>query len=176
MCFFLDVVPSGFSLGTEIYKAILQLVVIGGVGGFVSFYYTKLQKNRDFIFSLIHQTSAVHSDFLALRYKYNAFFIHVSGPLQNVLDQNDVQKLKWKYYEECCSLLSKYQSLKPLLSRYMPKHQREITSIDGHYQVFRRSIRNDKPIMQSDNGQSSDALKELKQLHYTFMKKLADRI
>lgn len=159
----------------DIIKLILQLIIIGIAGGAVSFYYNKLQKNRELLFSLINQTSTVHTDFLALRYKYNVLFSDTGNPIKTILPPADIDKLKWKYYEEACLLLSKFQSLKPLLTKYIPENKDDISKADGHYQAFRRAIRSNEPIFQTQNGKTMDGLKELKELNYLLIIKLADK-
>lgn len=158
----------------DIIKLVLQLLIIGVAGGAVTFYYTRLQKNRELVFNLINQTSTIHTDFLALRYKYNVLFIDTGKPIKNILQTVDIDKIKWKYYEDACLLLSKFQSLKPLFDIYIPSNNDEVSKIDGHYQTFRRAIRSNEPIFQTENGKTSDGLKELKKLNYIVVRKLVD--
>lgn len=160
----------------EVSKLLLQLIILGVVGGGVTFYYNKLQKNREFIFSIINQSSTIHTDFLALRYKYNVLFTESGKPLKSLLSVEEVNKLKWKYYEEACLLLSRYQSLKPLISKYVTELDSELSSIDSHYQSYRRMIRTNQPIFQTEDGKTGAGLTRLKNSHHQIMAALVSRI
>jgi hypothetical protein len=164
-------------MGTaDVIKLILQLVILGIIGGGVTFYYNKLQKNREFVFSIINQVSSIHTDFLALRYKYNVLFTESGRPIQSILSNDEINKLKWKYYEEACLLLSKFQSLKPLVSKYVSGVDSELGEIDAHYQNYRRAIRSDKPIFQSEDGKTGSGLSKLKNSHQHVVSALIQHI
>lgn len=150
-------------------------MILGIVGGGVSYLYNRLQKNRELVLSLISQTSNVHTDFLALRYKYNAFFDDSGKPIRSGLQPDDIEKIKWKYYEEVCILLSRFQSLKPLLNKFLPKNNTDISMIDSYYQTFRRNVRSNQPIFQTEDGKTGEGLKALKTLHYRLVRTLADK-
>ena len=160
----------------EIIKLIFQLIILGIVGGGVTFYFNKLQKNKEIIISVLNQLSSIHTDFLSLRYKFNVFFTEAGKPIQSILSPEEIDKLKWKYYEESCFLLSKFQSLKPLLIKYVPELKEQIALMDGHYQNYRRTIRKNQPIFQNETGKTESALNKLKDLHRDLVNELMSKI
>ncbi|OXB23353.1 hypothetical protein B0A80_11685 [Flavobacterium tructae] len=160
----------------EIIKILLELFIISIIGGAITFYYNKLQKNREILLSLIDQISSVHSQFLSLRYKYNVLFTIPGKPISNILNIDEVNKLKWEYYEEACILISKFQSIKPLLLKFVPELKEEISMVDNYYQVYRRTIRSNQSIFQNENGKTDSAQNNLKKLYYELIQQLTNKI
>lgn len=160
----------------EILKLILQLLILGIIGGAITFYYNKLQKNREIIISIVNQISAIHTDFLSLRYKFNVLFTDSGKPIRTILELGEIDKLKWRYYEEACLLLSKFQSLKPLLLKFIPELKEEIGKMDSYYQNYRRTIRANQPIFQNEKGKTEPGLNDLKDLHRDLINELTNKI
>jgi hypothetical protein len=161
---------------TEIIKLLLQTVILGIIGGAITYYYNKLQKNRELTIHLSNQLASVHTDLISLRYKFNTLFTEIGKPIRSIMDDNEISKLKWKYYEEACVLIAKFQSLKPMLLKFIPEEDNTIRKMDGHYQNFRRSIRRNELIFQDKDSKSEENLKELKNQYQEIQIKLNNKV
>ena len=153
-------------LMVEVIKVILQLILLGIVGGWISWLYTKWQKNREIKVNLIRELSEIQGNFLTIRYKFNTFHVNwgkdkIMKVAEGIKDK-ELEQLKWKYYEEVCDLIGKYQGMKPLLIEFFPKEKQNINYLHEKYQDWRRHVREDKPIFQSIGGKTDKTLNEIK--------------
>jgi len=152
----------------ELIKVILQLILLGIIGGWFSWLYTKWQKNREIKINLIKELSEIQGKFLTIRYKFNAFHINwEKGGIMKIAEaikDKELVQLKWKYYEEACDLIGKYQGIKPLLIEFFPKEKQHVNYLHEKYQDWRRHIREDKPIFQSIDGKTDKTLNEIKSI------------
>lgn len=164
----------------EIIKLFIQLIVIGILGGAVSWMYSKIQKNRELRIQLIKELTKIQGDFLQLRYEYNTFHITWNNDcIERValeMSIDEIIKLKWIKYEKSCALLGEFQSIKPLLIEFFPDVENELNEMHQSFQEWRRRIREDKPVFQTNEGKSDERFKEHKTLYNHVISKLKMRI
>lgn len=163
----------------EIAKFLLQLLFIGILGGAVSWFYSKLQKAREMRIQIIREFSELHGQFIALRYEYNSFHIKWKGKRSadhHPLDDNQANIEKWKCYQRACSLIGRFQGLKPLLVENFHKCTDDIEFIFAKYQDWRRHIGGDKPILQHKDGKNEDGYNDLRHRYNRVVKCMRRRI
>lgn len=147
-------------------KSIIQLIILGIIGGWISRFYSTLQKNREIKINLIKEVARIQGKFLSLRYEFNT--LHVKWNSEKIkkiaqgFDDDELKKIKWQYYEEVCELIGEYQGIKSLLIEFFPKEDKEINFLHTKYQNWRRKIREDQPVFQSIDGKTHQTLNEIK--------------
>jgi len=156
-------------MNLDIVKLFLQLGIIGVLGGAVSWFYSKIQKSREFRYELVKELAKTQGGFLALRYEYNTFHLTWnSNQIMQVaknLDVESINKLKWEKYERACELLGDYQSIKPLLIQFYPNLESDFNQMHQTYQEWRRRIREGSPIYQTKVGKTDNQLKQHKDVY-----------
>lgn len=143
---------------------LLQLLILGIVGGGVSWFYANLQKKKELKFSVLKEFSSVHAQFIALRYEYNTFHVSKSGkrsPKFHLLNNDEIRQNKWVLFQKSCALIGNIQSLKVLIVELFPKTSNEMEFIFGIYQEWRRQIHSDQPILQSTDGKNDENFENL---------------
>jgi len=152
----------------EILKVTIQLFILGILGGGITWFYAKIQKNRDIRIKLIQEFARIQGDFLTIRYEFNTFYLKrgTDEIMPIIINLPELETLKWQKYEKACSLLGEFQSIKPLLVEFYPSCLDNINFVHSKYQDWRRQMRNDKPILQDIEGNSSGELKKLKVAYY----------
>lgn len=60
-------------IAADLIKLTLQLILIGGVGGAVSWFYSRIQKQRELRISLLREFAALQGRFVSLRFRFNTF-------------------------------------------------------------------------------------------------------
>ena len=166
-------------LTTELLKITFQLLLLGVIGGGVSFVYSKLQKNRELKISTLQQLAGLHGRFLALRYEYNAFFLEWKGresTAKKRLGGEDIERQKWDCYTRACQLVGEFQSLKPLVGVLFPGHEQQLDELYNTYQEWRRQSGADSPIFQETNGKSADQFKALREKYGALIKALQQQV
>lgn len=149
----------------ELYKVLLQVTMLGVLGGGISWYYSRLQKNREMRMSLVKEFARIHGQLLALRYRYNSFHIKWPGKSKDnshVLNEGQILVEKWRSFEGACDLVGEYNGIKPLLVSQFSNVNESINQLHEHYQQWRRNIGNDEPILQDKAGKNSKEFEELK--------------
>lgn len=149
----------------EIIKFFLQLIIISILGGAVSWFYSKQQKNREMRTQILREFSEIHGQFIALRYEYNSFHVKWQGKrsvVYRLLNDSQVDTEKWGCYQRACSLIGKFQGLKPLLHENFQECADDIEFIFSKYQDWRRRIRVDKPILQHFDGKNEEGYNDLR--------------
>lgn len=114
----------------EIVKILLQLVVLGIIGGAVAWFFSQLQNKKELRLSTLREFSKLHGDFIALRYEFNSFYIQWEGEHVSEfhpLTEEEQRVERWKYYQESCHLLGEFQSLKPIVVDVFPKQKKTLT-------------------------------------------------
>ena len=161
-------------------EAIMQLLIIGLVGGWISRQFTRRQKRKEIQLKLIQDLTRIQGAFWSLRFRFNTLHIHRQpgqlAPVTDVLSTEQIQAQKWASYEEACHLIGEYQGLKPLISEYFPDQQDQAGKLHQHYQTWRRSIRGDRPILQEDSGQSDPILQEIRILFDQMIKGMRKKL
>ncbi|MEM9984057.1 MAG: hypothetical protein AAF804_03090 [Bacteroidota bacterium] len=163
-----------------VIEAIMQLLVIGLVGGWISRQFTRRQKRKEIQLKLIQDLTRIQGAFWSLRFRFNTLHLHRQpgqlAPITDSLSTEQIQAQKWASYEEACHLIGEYQGVKPLISEYFPDQQAQAGQLHQHYQTWRRSIRSDHPILQTDSGQSDPALQEIRSLFELMMQKMRKKL
>lgn len=111
------------NLTDELIKSILQLMILGILGGLVTWFFSHLQKNREIQLQLLHDYSRLHGHFVSLRYEYNSFYIERDGKRSakfHPLTEEEMRQERWKYFQKACGLIGEIQALKPLISEVFP--------------------------------------------------------
>ncbi len=167
------------ALTTELLKTTFQLLLLGVVGGGVSFLYSKLQKNRELKITTLQQLAGLHGRFLALRYEYNAFFLEWRGresTAKKRLTEDEIEKQKWACYARACQLVGEFQSLKPLVGVLFPGHEEQLDELYNVYQEWRRQSGANSPIFQETNGKSAEQFKSLREKYGALIKALQRQV
>jgi len=157
--------PTNQQLVIDGARLVLQLIILGIVGGAVTWFYSRLQKNRDLRRDLLKELASLHGRFIALRYRFNSFYVEWSGsrsPDNHPLKEDERRLQRWKHYEEACSLIGEFQALRPLLSAQYPDLSDDFNFIYQKYQDWRRRIGAGRPILQELDAKSEDAFHELR--------------
>jgi len=147
-------------------KSIIQLVVLGIIGGWISWFYSKLQKDREIKINLIKEATRIQGKFLSLRYEFNTLHVKWNNnkikKIAQGFEEEDLVKLKWKYYEEACELIGEFQGIKSLLIEFFPKEEEQVNFLHTKYQDWRRKIRDDVPVFQNIDGETLQTLNAIK--------------
>lgn len=167
------------TLTTELLKTTFQLLLLGVVGGGVTFVYSKLQKNRELKISTLQKLAELHGRFLALRYEYNSFFLQWRGrenTAKQRLIEEDVEKQKWLCYTRACQLVGEFQSLNPLVAVLFPGHEQQLDELYNTYQEWRRQSGANSPIFQDIDGKSAEQFKSLRGKYSALVKALQRQV
>lgn len=157
--------PTTQKIIADCIRLLMQLIILGIVGGGVSWFYTRLQKRRELRRDLLRDFSSIYGRFLSLRYRFNSFHIEWPGtrsPKNHHLTDDERRLERWKHYEETCALLGEFQGIRPLITSQYPELVDHVNFIYSKYQDWRRRIGAGKPILQKTDGKSEDSFKELR--------------
>lgn len=171
--------PTEQELVIEFGRLLLQLVVLGILGGAITWFYARLQQHRDIRRDLLREFSALYGRFLSLRYRFNSFYVEWSGsrnPENHPLTEDERRRERWKHYEEACELLGQFHGVRPLLTSQYPDLSDDVNSIYQKFQDWRRSIGAGKPILQELDGKSKDAFKELREIYARVLSTIRKRL
>jgi hypothetical protein len=166
-------------LAADFLKLLLQLLLLGVVGGGVSWYYSKIQKQRELRISLLKDFASLHGRFLSLRFRFNSFHIEWKGtrsPANHPLTEDEKRKVRWAHFEEACALLGEFYGIKPLLQSHFQEIHDEFELMHGIYQQWRRKIGGDQPVLQDASGKSSDQFKQLRTTYQTAIQRMRRQI
>ncbi len=149
----------------QIIKLIFQLLLIGVVGGAISWFYSHIQKQRELRISLLKEFASLQGKFVSLRFRFNSFHIEWEGQRNSnnhPLNKEESRKERWLHFQEACELLGEFYSIKPLLISQFKNVSDDIESIHQNYQFWRRQIGGNKPVLQSKDGKSDEKYKDLR--------------
>jgi len=166
-------------LTEELIKILYQLLLLGVIGGAVSFFYSKCQKNRELRINALQQFTNLHGKFIALRYEYNSFFINWRGreaTTKKRLTITEIENKKWECYARACQLIGEFQSIRPLISVLYSGHDEDLNDLYNGYQEWRRKSGADVPIFQDFNGHTADEFKQLRNKYSSLIKSLKCQI
>lgn len=144
-----------------------QLVVLTLIGGLISRYYAQTQKRRQIRKNVLEQFAAIHGAFISLRFKYNSLYITWeknrgvgTHPLRELPEQKEAER--WRFYQEACDLIGRFQALKPLLIAFFPKYTGPINELHQYYQTWRRAMGRGEPVLQESDGASTDNYRKMR--------------
>lgn len=163
----------------EILKSIVQLVLLGVLGGAISWFYSRLQKNWELKIQILRDFTSLHGKFISLRYEFNSFYIKWSGKRSarfHHLTEEEIRLEKWEFFRQSCSLIGEIQGLRPMIVESFPKTAEDINYLFGKYQDWRRCIGGDKPILQEANGQNDESYDEIRNRFNRVVKEMRRRI
>ncbi len=171
--------PTTQKIISDCILLLLQLIILGVVGGGVSWFYTRLQKRRELRRDLLKDFSSLYGRFLSLRYRFNSFHIEWSGtrsPENHPLTEEERRQERWRHFEEACALIGEFQGLRPLLTSQYPEMSDHVNFIYSKYQDWRRRIGAGKPILQEIDGRSEDSFKELRDRYGFVIRNMRKRL
>jgi hypothetical protein len=163
----------------EIIKLLFQLLILGVLGGAVTWYYSKIQKNREMRILIVKEFASLHGRFISLRFQANSFYVERRdgrGPSTHVLSDEERRVEKWKQYEYACSLMGEFVGLKPLILTYFPQSKVEIEFLHSKYQDWRRLIGRGQPILQQEDGKNEESYNKLKDAYNDIIGKMRVKI
>jgi len=150
----------------EFYKLALQLVVLGVLGGAVTWFYSRQQRRREMRNALLREFADTHGQFIALRFRYNSSQVtwgrdpeHGTHPL----NAEELRLERWDCFSEACSLLGKFQAQKPLLTAYFFGVDDRLHALHQGYQEWRRRTALGRPILQEVEGRNEEKYETLKE-------------
>lgn len=156
------------NLTDKLIEALIQLLVLGILGGGVAWLYARFQRNRELRLQVLREFASLHGRFLSLRFQFNSFYI--DWPDQRRTDfrpltDDEVRKEKWRCYQEACHLLGEFQGIKPLIISNFPQVSDSIALIHAKYHDWRRRTGGDRPILQKKNGENERGYVELRSVY-----------
>ncbi len=168
-----------FNFGNEIAKYVLQLLVLGVLGGGVTWFYTRLQKNKELRLRVLREFALLHGKFIALRYEFNSFHVQHHGkrsPKFHPLKEDEIRVERWKYFQQACRLIGEFQSMKSLIVETFPETADNIHFLFSKYQDWRRLIQANKPILQSLDGRNKKSYNELRERYNQIIRQMRKKI
>jgi hypothetical protein len=155
----------------------MQFVVIVVAGGYVSKYYSSIQKEKEAKQSIIHEFSEIFGEFIALRFKVNVhLYKHEDNePHYCMVTDEELKKIIFDSYNESCNLLGRYQAIKPLIHINFSIKDEEIDLLHNKYHRWRRSLREGKPIYQSEQKVNDGEYKVLRSTYFNILKQMKEQ-
>jgi len=155
----------------------MQFIVIVVAGGYVSKYYSGIQKEKEEKQEIVREFSEIFGHFIALRFKVNVhLYTHEdNNPHYNLVSTDDVRKIIFSSYNESCDLLGRYQALKPLIHINFNIKDKEIDLLHNKYHRWRRSLRESKPIYQSEKKVNDGEYKVLRSTYFKILKQMKEQ-
>lgn len=138
-----------------------QLLVLGILGGVITLFYARLQRNRELRLQVMREFAALHGRFVALRFRMNSFYLH-TGQQDHPLTTDEIRIERWKGYQEACELIGQFVGLKPLLISTFPDTSEHVEFLHSKYQEWRRRLRSNQPILQAPEGKSDEEYHRLR--------------
>ena len=151
----------------DIAKAGIQLVAVSIAGGAVAYWYSRLQKRRDVILTILRDFTALHGEFLALRFRANSLYVKNSGYADKRIPSNlplteDQLTIEERFcFTTACSLIGRSSALKPILSEVCPDSKPDIELLFTKYHDWRRRLHARSPVLQSEEGETEDSYSQL---------------
>lgn len=168
---------------TEILRQLLgyagQLLVLGVFGGAVTWFYARLQRNRDLRLQLLRDFASLHGRFVALRYRANSFYVQWSedrSPTTHPLSDEERRLERWKLYEETCELIGEFIGLQPIVLATFPTTTEDVNTLHRTYQEWRRTLGANRPILQNTDGKSEDAYHLLRDAYARVVRQMRSSI
>lgn len=164
---------------SDLVNLTLQLALIGVAGGAVSWFYSRIQKQRDLRISLMKEFAALHGRFVSLRFRFNSFHIEWKGSRNKTahpLNEEEIRTERWSNFQEACELLGEFYSIKPLLISQFKDIADEIEALHQGYQQWRRQIGGNQPVLQNSEGKSDQKYIELRENYQRVIKIMKKQI
>lgn len=149
----------------ELIKVIFQFLLLGIIGGAITRYYSKLQKDREARTSLLKEFASIHGKFISLRYRYNSFHVlrkEYEAQTTHPLNEEEIRLKRWEFFQDACDLIGEFQGIKPLLFTHFPSEKENFNSLHQSYQQWRRRIIRNKPVLQEVGGANEEEFKKLR--------------
>lgn len=165
------------TLPYDLVKFLMQFVVIVVAGGYVSKYYSSIQKEKEAKQSIIHEFSEIFGQFIALRFKVNVhLYKHEDNePHYRMVTDEELKKIIFDSYNESCDLLGRYQAIKPLIHINFNIKDEEIDLLHNKYHRWRRSVRESKPVYQSEKKVNDGEYKALRSTYFNILKQMKEQ-
>ena len=165
------------SLPYDFIKFLIQFFVIIVAGGYVSKYYSNIQKEKEVKQQIIHEFSEIFGCFVALRFKVNVhLYTHKNKePYYTMILKDEIDKMILNSYNEVCNLLGRYQALKPLIQINFTIKNDDINLLHNKYHHWRRSLREKKPIYQSRQKINDDEYKIVRNTYFGILKQMKEQ-
>ena len=163
----------------ELVKDLLQLGVLGLLGGAVTWFYAKLQMRHDLRFRVLREFAALHGKFIALRYEFNSFYVQQRSKRSaqfHPLTKDEIRLERWHYFQRACQLIGEFQGLKPVIIESFPKTADDVYFLFSKYQDWRRCIQADRPILQETNGKNEQAYDELRKRYGRVIRRMRSKV
>jgi hypothetical protein len=164
---------------SEIIKLVFQLFILGILGGAVTWYYSRLQKNREIRISILKEFASLHGRFISLRFQANYFYVEWRDGREastHALSDEERRIEKWKQYQSACSLIGEFVGLKPLIIKYFPETSKEVEFLHSKYQDWRRRIGGGQLILQQVDGKNEESYNKLKDAYNDAIGKMKVKI
>lgn len=165
------------ALPYDLVKFLVQFIVIVVAGGYVSKFYSDIQKEKEVKQNLIHEFSEIFGHFIALRFKVNVhLYKHENNNLHySLASEEDLKKIILNSYNESCDLLGRYQAIKPLIHINFNIRNEEIDLLHSKYHKWRRSLREGKPIYQNEKKVNDGEYKILRNIYFSILKQMKEQ-
>lgn len=166
-------------LATELLKLTLQLLLLGVLGGAVSWYYSRIQSEHALRVSLLRDFASLHGRFLSLRFRFNSFHVEWPGPRNSrnhPLEEDERRQEQWRHFEEACALHGEFYGLKPLLQTQFRDVHEDLEVIHAAYQQWRRQIGANEPVLQNRKGESSEQFKQLRGTYQAVVQRMRRQV
>ena len=151
----------------EIIEIIIQFILLVVAGGYITQRFTKAQRDKEARQNIIQEFSAIFSQFIALRFKANVHLLQDDDCYRySLLEATQIRVEILKCYNESCELLGRYQAIKPLIQINFNIDDEEIDTLHQFYQTWRRSLRESKPVYQSDCPDNDAEYKKLRTTYH----------
>jgi len=164
---------------SDLIKLTLQLILIGVAGGAVSWFYSRIQKQRELKISLLKEFAALQGRFVSLRFRFNSFHVEWKGARNkenHPLNEEEIRKERWAHFQEACEMLGEFYSIKPLLVSQFNNVTEEIELLHQGYQQWRRQIGGNFPVLQRKEGKSDEQYKQIRETYQRVIQKMRNQI
>lgn len=162
----------------EFLRFAIQLLIVGILGGAVSWLYSRVQKNREIRISILKEFASLHGRFVSLRFQVNSFHVKGRGArsANHPLNSEEMRVKSWEQFQTACSLIGEFVGLKPLIIAYFPAVTEDIEFLHAKYQDWRRRIEGAQPIFQHVDGKNEEPYNELRNRYTLIIKQMSTRV
>jgi hypothetical protein len=92
-----------------------------------------------------------------------------------MVTDEELKKIIFDSYNESCNLLGRYQAIKPLIHINFSIKDEEIDLLHNKYHRWRRSLREGKPIYQSEQKVNDGEYKVLRSTYFNILKQMKEQ-
>jgi len=167
------------SITNELIKYFLQLMVLGLLGGAITWFYSRLQKYHELRLRILKEFATLHGQFIALRYEFNSFYIEWHSKRSarfHPLTQDEIRIERWHYFQRACRLIGEFHGLKPVIIEVFPETADDVHFLFSKYQDWRRCIQAGKPILQEIDGRNTQAYNELRERYSRVVRRMRKKV